>query len=97
MQAVPPPTTLAVLETCAPMPLAAIFTCALITGASALGSNTALVVQVTWVAVLAEQFQPEPLTLSATGVLIVMPAGMVSVTVISALELLVPELPTVIE
>ena len=97
MQLVPPPVTLAVLVTEVETPLPAMLTCALITGASEPGSNTPSNVQFNCVAVLLVQTQPTPTTLSATGVLMVMPAGIASVTVIRPLVLLVPALPAVIE
>jgi hypothetical protein len=85
----PPPVTVAVFVAGEPVPFA-IATGTLITGAFPPGSNTALVVQLTFVAVLALQSQPEPLGVAVA----VIPAGSASTTVIVPAVLVVPVLLT---
>ena len=91
-QVTPPPETLAVFCTGEATALA-IATCALITWALEPGSSTALLVQLSCAAVLAVQSQP----LAVTGNWMLMPTGMLSLTVIAALVLLVPLLLTMME
>jgi hypothetical protein len=88
----PPPVTLAVFAAGEAVPFA-IITGTLITGALPPGSNTALVVQLTFVAVLALQSQPVPLGVAV----VVIPLGSGSVTVMLPAVLVVPALLTMIE
>jgi hypothetical protein len=88
----PPPVTVAVF-TDGDTALTATVTGALITGALPPGSNTAAVVQLTVVAVLALQSHPVPLGVAV----VVIPLGNASLTVSVPLVLVVPGLLTTIE
>lgn len=85
----PPPVTVAVFVAGELVPFA-IATGTLITGAFPPGNNTALVVQITFVAVLVLQSQPEPLGVAVA----VIPPGSTSVTVMTPPVLVVPVLLT---
>ena len=89
VQAVLPPVTLAVL-TAGVATVFATATRARITGAAAAGSNTSVVVHVRSVPLVTEHAY----MLFGSMAVIVMPAGMRSVTVIAPLVLLVPLLRT---
>lgn len=88
----PPPVTAAVFTAGEAVPTA-IATGTLITGALPPTANTAAVVQLTFVGVLALQFQPAPLGVAV----VVTPLGSASVMVMFPAVLAVPALPTVSE